>query len=228
MSFSHVSLPSLVIALSVSSSVLAVPLLDTCRHQYEGDPHLSAWQELLLTGTFAPARDGSDHHLLRLTHKLAELEAVIHHNKDDYTSQVFGYSFLEISSDLQTVEYNQIFSEVYQTKAGDTSAFSEAYQKFQTLYLATEMITNDLDIHEANQEVVRLWNNVNNLLLDVLKNLYTELIMQGTSLTSPVPRSRLPRSLKCMAHSSYRDTRDFVILRHLLRISQASLEIFES
>ena len=227
MSLHHYNLPSVALLTCLSLS-LSLPAKEKCAHQYEDEESLSDWEELLLSGTFLPSSHPDRHHIIRLRHKLAELEAVIHHHKEQYCRQVFGYSFKEINSDLQSVHYREIFNEVYQTQPGESQVFFEAYEKYQTLYLATEVIQHDLEYHEAKEDVMQLWSNISNLLLDIIKNLYTEVVVSNASLSAPLSRSRLPRSIKCVYHSSYRDTRDFVILRHVLRISRTSLDIFDN
>ena len=221
------SLPSLLLVTCLGLSV-SLPAQDRCSHQYRGEDSLSVWEEILLSGTFLPSPHPARHHLTRLSHKLAELEAVIDHNKDQYSKQVFGYSFKEINTDLHSVEYKSIFSEVYETQPGEGGVFSEAYEKYQTLHLATELIQHDLEYHEAQEDVIQLWSNISSLLLDIIKNLYAEVVTSDAPLSAPLQRSRMPRSLKCVHHSSYRDTRDFVILRHILRISRTSLDIFDN
>ena len=218
-------------SLSVIMSLIAVsqsiPTPENCHHQFDGPLHQSAWQEVLQSGIFSPASDGTNHHLNRLQHKVASLEAVIHHNKEPYTRKLFGSSFPEVNRDLESVGYNDLFNSNYHTAPGQSSLFSQAYEKFQVLYLATEVVNNDLVHHDVDFEIIRLWTDISNLLLDIIKNIYTEVVIQEAKPSSPLARSRIPRSLKCIEHSAYRDTRDFVILRHLLTTLQSSLDILE-
>ena len=206
----------------------SIPTPENCHHQFDGPLDHSAWQEVLESGTFLPASDGSNHHLNRLQHKVASLEAVIHHNKEGYTRTIFGSPFPEVNRDLESVEYSGLFNPIYHTAPGQSSLFTQAYEKFQLLYLATEVVKNDLFHHEVDVEILRLWSDISNLLLDIIKNIYAEIVMQEMEPSSPLARSRIPRSLKCIQHSSYRDTRDFVILRHLLTTLQSSLVILEN
>ena len=216
------------VIMSLITASQSIPAPQNCHHQFDEPLHQSAWQEVLQSGTFSPTSDGTSHHLTRLKHKVASLEAVIHHNKDPYTWILFGSSFPEVNRDLESVEYNDIFNSKYHTAPGPSSMFSQAYEKFQLLYLATEVVKNDLLHHDVDVEVIRLWTDISNLLLDIIKNIYTEVVMQEAEPGSPLARSRIPRSLKCMEHSAYRDTRDFIILRHLLTTLQSSLDILDN
>ena len=212
-------------SISVIMSLLAashgIPTPDKCHHQHD----LSAWKEH--SGTFSPVSDGSSHHLNRLKHKMASLEAVIDENMEDYTTKLFGYPLLEVKRDLKSVEYDGIFNSRYHTAPGESSLFSQAYEKFQLLYLATEVVKNDHLHHDVDGEIKEFWNDISNLLLDIIKNTYTELVMQDAEPSSELTRSRIPSSLRCIEHSVYRDTRDFVILRNLLTTLQSTIDILE-
>ena len=205
---------SVFVAMTLLAACHSIPTTNKCPHQYD----LPTWREH--SGSFSPVSDGTSHHLNRLKLKMASLVFIIKEGgfkKEDNT---------QMNRDLKHYGYNDIFSAEYVTAPGESSLFSQAYEKFQLLYLATEVVQNDLLHHDVDDDIMRLWSDISNLLLDIIKNIYTEFVMQEVEPISPLARSRIPRSLKCIEHSAYRDTRDFVILRHLLTTLQSSLVIF--
>jgi len=206
---------SVFVAMTLLAACHSIPTTNKCPHQHD----LPTWKEH--SGTFSPVSDGTSHHLNRLKLKMASLVFIIKQGgfkKKDNT---------QLDKYLKHYGYNDIFSAEYFTAPGESSLFSQAYEKFQLLYLAIEVVKNDHRHHEVALDIKVFWDDISELLLSITKNTYTELVMQGAEPSSELGGSRIPGYLSCLEHSAYRDTRDFVILRHLLTTLQATLEILD-
>ena len=167
----------------------------------------------------------------RLRHKLAELAAVINLNKEKYVQDLFGDSFRQIEKEIGDLNYPEVIplgSEMLsdlEDQVCKESSFLEAYSIFQRLSLALEVITTDLKHHR--QYVNRMWRLSTRTVSNILKNIYTELVMNGVSIPAPLNRDTIPQNIRCLPYSSYRDTRDFIILRHLLQAAQFYSQLLE-
>lgn len=203
--------------------------LHHCQHQYSHElpQQSSAWQEFLQSGVFSPSsKDPSRHHLRRLRHKIAELAAVIQHTKNQVSQELFSDPYHQVDSELQQVRFG-----LFQSETSSEDDFSQAYLTFQKLHLATEIILHDLK-HEnkypgTRHKINQIWRTVNSLIFNILKNLYIELNQQNVPTSEPLSRSFIPGYYRCVQHSSYRDIRDFVTMRHVLEEARRYLEIFD-
>ena len=196
-----------------------------CQHQYslEYPQQSSPWEEILRSGTYSPSIS-SRHHLRRLRHQLAELSAVIEAHKDDYSSQTFGENYQETNSKLDTVNYREFT--IDQSSDDD---FAAAYLMFQKLYLASEIVVNDLDYYQMRNYF--LWQRVHRLIEHILKNIYPEMrpmneVRPNEPITGVLPRSIISEHIRCVPHSAYRDIRDFVLLRHVLSTAEHYSRLF--
>ena len=200
-----------------------------CQHQYSHElpQQSSAWQEFLQSGIFSPSsNDQSRHHLRRLRHKIAELVAVIQHTKNEVSQELFSDPYHQVDSELQQVRFD-----LFQSQESSEDDFSEAYLTFQKLHLSTEIILHDLKHekrHPGNRHKInQIWRTTHNLIFNIIKNLYTELNQQELPVKEPLSRSVIPGYYRCVQHSSYRDIRDFVTMRHVLEEATRYLDKFD-
>ena len=203
-----------------------------CSHHFTEDLSMqsSAWKNLLESGRFAPVRDNTDHHMKRLRHKLAELVAIIDFHKDIYAQDVFGDSFIQLEKELGELHYQEIIplqsemlsehSILYDQMDQVSSEYSllEAYSIFQRLALSLEVVTTDLQHHQHSTN--RMWRASSHMVSNILMNIYTELVMKGVNIPAALTRSIIPQSMRCLPFAAYRDTRDFIVLKHLMQASQ--------
>ena len=225
-----------VLCLTLSYS-LASPLTShdspLCSHHFTEDlpRQSSAWKVFLDSGIFSPVQDNSNHHLRRLRHKLAEVAAIIDLHKEKYAEYVFGDSFEQIKKELGDLHYPEIIpfgSEMLIDPADQrpgTSSFLEAYSIFQRLALSLEVVTTDLNHHQHSAH--KMWRLSSRTVSNILRNIYTELVMKGVSIPEPLTRDIIPESMRCLPFSSYRDTRDFIILRHLMQAVEFYSQLWE-
>ena len=215
-----------ILCLALSYS-LASPLTSQdsplCSHYFTEDlpRQSSAWKVFLDSGIFSPVQDSSNHHMRRLRHKLAEVAAIIDFHKDKYVEDVFGDSFRQIEEELGNLHYPEVIpigSEIlseYTDHVSSESSLLEAYSIFQRLALSLEVVTTDLNHHQHSAH--KMWRLSSRTVSNILSNIYTELVMKGVSIPEPLTRDIIPESMRCLPFSSYRDTRDFIILRHLMQ-----------
>ena len=205
----------------------------SCSHHFTEDLPMqsSAWKVFLDSGIFSPVPDNSNHHMRRLRHKLAEVAAIIDFHKDKYTEDVFGDSFRQIKKELGDLHYPEIIpfgSEMLINSADhgpSTFSFLEAYSIFQRLALSLEVVTTDLNHHQHSTH--KMWRLSSRTVSNILRNIYTELVMKGVSIPEPLTRDIIPDSMRCLPFSSYRDTRDFIILRHLMQAVEFYSQVLE-
>ena len=204
-----------------------------CPHHGPLAPASSAWAETLLqSDTFRPrAHRGGGGHLARLRHKLAELEATIRHNKERLARTVFGDSYKQTDSELAGLHYH--YFEDGDEEGGEDD-FSRSYSQFQKLHISSEMVLADLRHYtnrhwdpRSGREVVQLWSSIHLLLGSVLKQLYIQLVHTHTTPAPPLARQLVPARVRCVPSTAHRDTRDFVILRHILAVSSHYSRIFD-
>ena len=205
-----------------------------CPHHGPLAPASSAWAETLLqSDTFRPRahRGGGGGHLARLRHKLAELEATIRHNKESLARTVFGDSYKQTDSELAGLHYH--YFEDGDGEGGEDD-FSRSYSQFQKLHISSEMVLADLRHYtnrhwepRSGREVVQLWSSIHLLLGSVLKQLYIQLVHTHTTPAPPLARQLVPARVRCVPSTAHRDTRDFVILRHILAVSSHYSRIFD-
>jgi hypothetical protein len=204
-----------------------------CSHHFTEDlsKESASWKVFLESGRFAPVQDNTDHHLKRLRHKLAELVAIIDFHKEKYTQDVFGDSFSQIKKELGNLQYPAVIpagSEMLDENADQVSgesSFLEAYSIFQRLALILEIVSTDLQHHQHATN--RMWRASSRTVSNILRNIYTELVMKGVNIPAPLTRDIIPQSMRCLPFSAYRDTRDFIILRHLMQAAQFYSKLLE-
>jgi hypothetical protein len=51
--------------------------------------------------------------------------------------------------------------------------------------------------------------------------------MKGDNVPAPLTRDIIPQSMRCLTFSAYRDTRDFIILRHLMQAAHFYSQLLE-
>eukprot|EP00092_Neocalanus_flemingeri_P027621 GFUD01029970.1.p1 GENE.GFUD01029970.1~~GFUD01029970.1.p1 ORF type:complete len:247 (-),score=53.11 GFUD01029970.1:298-1038(-) len=214
-----------------------LPVLDShssiCSHQFTADLSMqsSAWKVLLESGRFSPVKDNTNHHMKRLRHKLAELVAIIDFHKEKYAQDVFGDSFTQLDKELGDLHYKEIVpldSQMYISENSNVddqidqvsseSHFLEAYSIFQRLSLSMEVVVTDLQHHQHSTN--RMWRASTRTVSNILRSIYTELVMKGIDIPAALTRDVIPQGMRCLPFSAYRDTRDFIILRHLMQAAQ--------
>ena len=72
---------------------------------------------------------------------------------------------------------------------------------------------------------MRMWRVIRVLLDNILRNIYTSLVVTGQEVPEPLTRRVMPEYIRCVLHSTYRDTRDFIMLR---TIRQVAMEMQEA
>ena len=211
-----------------------------CSHQFSADPQTSSWAVFLESGVLAPQQNNSNHHIKRLKHKLAELAAIIDFHKEKYVQDIFNESYSQIYKELAHLAYPLLIlekpeiskdsSDDFLTESSLTessltesslaesslteSSLLEAYSIYQRLALSIEVITVDL-VHYHNS-TNKMWRECTGMVDNILRNIYTELVMKDFSIPSPLTRNLIPDTMRCLPFSAERDTRDFIVLRHLL------------
>ena len=191
-----------------------------CSHQLTLDPHSSSWAVFLESGVLAPQQDNSNHHIKRLKHKLAELAAIIDFHKEKYVQDIFGESYSQIYKELADLAYPPLIPEEQGISKDSSDPLSEsslleAYSIYQRLALSIEVIIFDQVHHHHSTD--KMWRKCTGMVDNILRNIYTELVMKGISIPKPLTRNLIPDTMRCLPFSAYRDTRDFIVLRHLLQ-----------
>lgn len=205
-----ISIPMFILLTIASASVLRP--LNSCSHQ-PGLLEPSAWHDRLLTNSFVPSEDTNSVHLLNLQTSLQELVHLINLKKNTFARDELKRSFSYLERSFETVSYPSL-------EPGSLPSFTDAYSTFQRLSLALEVVRLDLERHEdGTARTQRLWIQLERGVGRVLEQLFTELEVQGGA-PAPLGRTLLPESLRCVRDSIGRDTRDFLILRSLLRAAQ--------
>ena len=99
------------------------------------------------------------------------------------------------------------------TARSSSDDLSRAYEVFQRLALALEVVRLDMDHHEDMTLRTRnLWHRLEAKVDSLLKLLHVGLGGEG----SLVGRRVLPTGFTCVQESVTRDFRDFLVLRHIL------------
>jgi len=206
-----------------TSPIIQSQSLELCSHQFSEALPLdsSSWGVFLESGLLTPAQDNTNHHVKRLKHKLAELVAIIDFHKEDYTQNMFGASYNQIDTELGDLHYPEVIPEGFPILQGSDyhilsqSSVLEAYSIFQRLAISIEVVTIDHTQHK--QAINKIWRMSRITVDNILRNIYTEMVMKGISIPAPLTRNIIPDTMRCLPFSAYRDTRDFLLLRHILQ-----------
>ena len=110
-------------------------------------------------------------------------------------------------------------------QASSESSFLEAYSIFQRLSVSLEVVTTDLQHHHYSTN--RMWRASSHTVSNILRNIYTELVMKEVDIPAALNRNVIPPSMRCLPFSAYRDTRDFIVLRHLMQAAQWHSQLME-
>jgi len=206
-----------------TSPIIQSQSLELCSHQFSEALPLdsSSWGVFLESGLLTPSQDNTNHHVKRLKHKLAELVAIIDFHKEEYAQDIFGASYNQIDTELGDLYYPEVIPEWSQILQGSDyhvlsqSSVLEAYSIFQRLALSIEVVTIDHTQHR--ESIKKIWRMSRITVDNILRNIYTELVMRGVSIPAPLTRNIIPDTIRCLPFSAYRDTRDFLLLRHTLQ-----------
>ena len=197
------------------SSIPCSPILppQECSHQLTTDQQSSSWSVFLESGILVPPQDNTDHHIKRLKHKLAELAAIIDSHKDDYTQDIFGEPYNKIDKELGELSYPSLVLEFSPLPVLSQSSLLASYSIFQHLAVSIEVVTID---HHHHHYTNKMWRLITITVDNILKNIYTELVMKDISIPAPITRNIMPNTMRCLPSSANRDIRDFLVLRQIL------------
>ena len=205
---------------SILSFAHSSPTSKLCSHQFREDQESSGWSEFLSSGLFLPAPGGStSHHMKRLRHSLAELAAILAYHKEEYVQDMMGESFTQIDRELGDLQYPALAPDTHK------DSFLAAYSLFQRLALSIEVVTTDLRHHQHS--VHKMWRLSSHTVASILRSIYTELVMKRVEIPEPLTRNVLPDTMRCLPFSAYRDTRDFLVLRHTLQAAEIYSKLLE-
>ena len=199
--------------LSVNSASVLCPPVPSCPHQPDSRQP-SRWARLVHVQ--------GDHQVLALDSlnvaslrgeirsKLFDLAGLIHDKKNEFTRDELRRSYNYYDLALKTMSYDFLVSATASTSSDD---LSRAYEVFQRLALALEVVRMDMDHHEDMTLRTRnLWHRVEAKVDSLLKLLHVGLGGEG----GLVGRQVLPTDFTCVQESVSRDFRDFLVLRHIL------------
>ena len=197
------------------SSIPCSPILppQECSHQLTTDQQSSSWSVFLESGILVPPQDNTDHHIKRLKHKLAELAAIIDSHKDDYTQDIFGEPYNKIDKELGELSYPSLVLEYPPLPVLSQPSLLASYSIFQHLAISIEVVTID---HHHHHYTNKMWRLITITVDNILKNIYSELVMKNISIPAPLTRNIIPNTMRCLPFSANRDIRDFLVLRHIL------------
>lgn len=146
--------------------------------------------------------------------KLSELAGLIDDKKNEFTRDELRRSYNYYDLALKTMNYDYLVSSTHTSTNPDN--LSGAYNLFQRLALALEVVRLDMDHHEDMTVRTRdLWRRLEAKIDDLLKLFYVGLGGEGEL----VDRHVLPREFWCVEESVSRDFRDFLVLRHVLQVA---------
>ena len=202
---------TLITLYSIQCSPIIPP--QECSHQLTTDQQSSSWSVFLESGILVPPQDNTDHHIKRLKHKLAELAAIIDSHKDDYTQDIFGEPYNKIDKELGELSYPSLVLEYSPLPVLSQPCLLASYSIFQHLAISIEVVTID---HHHHHSTNKMWMLITITVDNILKNIYTELVMKDISIPAPLTRNIIPDTMRCLPFSANRDIRDFLVLRHIL------------
>ena len=188
-------LNTLITLYSTQCSLIILP--QECSHQLTTDQQSSSWSVFLESGILIPPQDKIDYHIKTLKHKLTELAAII------------GY----IDKKLEELVYPSLVLEYSTPPVLSQSSLLASYSIFQHLAISIEVVTID---HHHHHYTNKMWRLITITVDNILKNIYTELVMKGISIPAPLTRNIMPSTMRCLPFSANRDIRDFLVLRHIL------------
>ena len=141
---------------------------------------------------------------------MSDLAGLIHEKKNEFTRDELRRSYTYYDLALKTMKYDYLVSSTHTTNPNDLSG---AYNLFQRLALAVEVVRLDIDHHEdVTVHTRHLWHRIEAKIDDLLKLLYVVLGGEGEM----IGRHVLPIDFTCVHESVSRDYRDFLVLRHIL------------
>ena len=111
------------------------------------------------------------------------------------------------------------------SKLDKNESFLEAYSIFQRLALAIEVVTTDLKHHKHSTH--RMWRSSSHTVSSILRDIFTELVIRDVNIPVPLPRDVIPYNMRCLVFSTYRDTRDFIVLRHLMEAAEFYYQVID-
>ena len=142
--------------------------------------------------------------------ELSELAGLIDAKKNRFTRDELRHSYNYCDLALKTMKYDFLVSS---TNTASPNDLSGAYNLFQRLALAVEVVRLDIHHHEdVTVHTRHLWHRIEAKIDDLLKLLYVVLGGEGEI----IGRHVLPLDFTCVHESVSRDYRDFLVLRHIL------------
>ena len=155
--------------------------------------------------------------------RLGELKALItiRLRQESFCQEIFQRDCSYLDAFHASFSYEEIVPvEVLIETENWEVTVANAYDTFQRIALALEVVKEDLVYHEGmgmkvSAGMKRLLRIVEGQMEGVLVSLLTELEMKGISGPT-LSMTVLPPSIRCLDHSVMGNHRDFVILRHVL------------
>ena len=142
---------------------------------------------------------------------MSDLAGLIQVEKNRFTRDELRRSYNYFDLALKTMNYDFLAFPPNSTSPNDLSG---AYNLFQRLALAVEVVRLDMDHHEDMTVHTRhLWHRIETKIDDLLKLFYVVLGWEGEI----IGRHVLPKDFRCVNESVSRDYRDFLVLRHILK-----------
>ena len=179
-----------------------------CAHQ----PHtseLSNWGKKIKLAV-SPHQD-QDEATRNLRVKLSQLSGLVHEKKDSFAWDELRRHYRYYDLAMETVRYM-----VSTTHLTDPADISMAYNLFQRVALALEVVRVDMDHHEdMTVRTTVMWRQVEDIVDGILEHLHVALAGQGDVLARDV----FPEEFRCVEDSVSRDFRDFLVLRHILEVT---------
>ena len=192
-------------------------LPSSCSHQPSSS---SSWEDHLQARHRLPPTVGHQHRR-SLTSSLRELVQLIDRRKNRFTRDELQTTYSYQDEAFATLSYEWVVPRGALVANGEwESMVSSAYSTFQRLALALEVARVDMEHHgDARPRTVSLWASLDRRVRRVLELVHSELRAGGREEQGVVAREEVPQWLRCVQHSVGRDTRDFIILRHVLQAS---------
>ena len=198
--------------LSGYTSGRTLPIL--CAHQPQTSA-LSNWGEKVKVAASPDQNQDQDKAILarNLRVKLSELTGLIDQKKDSFAWDELRRHYSYYDRAMDTLRYEFMVSTTHLT---DPEDISMAYNLFQRVALALEVVRLDMDhFEDMTVRTSVMWRLVEDIVDGILEHLHVALAGKGDVLARDV----FPEEFRCVKDSVSRDFRDFQILRHILEIA---------
>ena len=169
-------------------------------HQLGRDQLTSAWAEFLQSGLLELSpRPGRQ---LPLRPVLAEMEAMLDAHKDGVARSLLGRSYSALDQELEQ-GYPELAVTTGRLPGPAWENIADAYQLFQRLALAVEVVRDDLahHHHHHHQQQQHVWARLGGLVSQLLTRLVTRLAGRGVTVPPPLTRAHLSPHIRFLRSS---------------------------